>query len=591
MTEMGVAALHYADMGLAVIPLKPRDKKPLFDNWTEIGTCDKDLVTRWWTSNPMANVGILTGQKSHCFVLDVDPKNGGRDSYEDLLFHHGQFPDTWQDTTGGSGGGFHLYFRYPNFEIRNAAGLFPGIDIRGNGGQVVAPPSIHPDTGRRYEWDGAKEIDHTPLAEAPLWLLDLLHARAERTHSDKFPIDVRIPHGVQHETLVALAGKLRQLGLSAEEIKPTLHAVHRGRCEKPGPEKNIDKIAESMMKYRPSDGDLLSVANRLWRVTKAKECEAKERKDRLTPVSIDGLTVYRVPAAEQECVIEGLLFNGLTVFAGRPKIGKSYLVLQLAMSVAMGRRFLDAREVLRPGGVVYAALEESQSRTSKRMKQFQSVETPLLQNIEIIYDLLPMLAGGLVQLKEAIEKHRPVLVVIDTFLAFVGVGAKQRDVLRADYAEMQAIHELAEKHDTAILVIHHMRKPTVGGNGLDAVAGTTGLTAAADNVWTMQREDGGLCSLEMVGRESEEQTFALRFRQGDPFGWELIATGAHVKDMNDEREIQTLLKNEGALSPGRIANMLHLTANRTRSLLYELHRQGILNKNTAGSYCIALGRE
>ena len=588
MTDLGEAALHYARMGLAVIPLLPHQKRPIFDNWQNIGTSDQDLVTRWWSSTPEANVGILTGQKSHCFVFDVDAKNGGVETYESLVHKFGQFPDTWQDMTGGDGGGFHLYFRYPNFPVTCATGIFKGIDIKGDGGQVVAPPSIHPDTGRRYQWDGIKEIDNTPLSEAPLWLLDALQERSTRTHSDKFPVDIRIPHGVQHDTLLALAGMMRRLGLSPEEIKPTLQAVNLSRCDPVGDTKHVDKIAESMSRYRPADHDLFTTANRLWRVTKAKECEAKEKQDKRNPAAIDGLTVYRSPVAEQRCVIDGLLYNGLTIFAGRPKIGKSYWTLQLALAVCNGSPFLGCREVLRPGGVLYAALEESQARTSRRMKQFQRTESPFLQNIQILYDLLPMMKGGITQLDEAIAKHRPNLLIIDTFLAFVGVGAAQRDVLRSDYAEMQTLHELAEKHDIAVIVVHHMRKPTIGGNSLDAVAGSTGLTAAADCVWTMQREDQGMCSLEMVGRETEEQVFALTFRSGeDQFGWELTGSGMQVKDVKDEKEIMVLLREEGALAPGKVAMLLRLNANRVRSIMYDLSARGMIQKNSNGAFCLS----
>src|SRR5215472_7763116 len=270
MSDFASAALRYAHLGLAVIPLKPNDKRPMFENWPEVATADAGIVSRWWRQNPEANVGIATGQKSRVFVLDVDVEKGGQDSYDSLILKHGRPPDTWQQVTGS--GGFHLFFRYPNFRVANAAGILPGIDIRGDGGQVVAPPSIHPN-GNRYEWDGLQEIERAPLAEAPLWLLELLQQRTIRTQtSDKFPLGVKIPNGARHDTLVALAGMMRRLGLSADEILPSLWAVNERRCEEPRTREHVQKIADSMMRYRPSDGDLFTTANRLWRVTKAREC-------------------------------------------------------------------------------------------------------------------------------------------------------------------------------------------------------------------------------------------------------------------------------------------------------------------------------
>jgi hypothetical protein len=342
-----------------------------------------------------------------------------------------------------------------------------------------------------------------------------------------------------------------------------------------------------MMRYQPGDRDLITTAGRLWRLTKARELEQRERQARLTVQTVDGLTIYREPAPDQRCVVESLLYHGLTILAGRPKTGKSFLALQLALSVSQGTDFLKARPILRPGRVLYVALEEAQARTSVRMRKFQHSESVLLQNISMLYQLLPMMDGGIEQLDETMRVQTPNLVILDTFLAFVGMSAAGRDVLRSEYREVQALHTLAEKHDTAILVVHHTRKPTIGGNGLDAVAGSTGITAAADAVWTVERQDVGVCSLDIVGREAEEQTLALRFGQDD--GWELEGTGERVKAMKDEREILTLLRNEAPLSAGRIATLLRMNANRTRSILYDLHQRGVVAKNTGGSFRLSEG--
>src|SRR5947207_504059 len=97
---MQEAALRYVHMGLAVIPLRPKDKRPIFDEWQNIASKDEALVSRWFIQNPDSNVGIATGPKSNCFVLDVDTVKGGQDSYDCWLNQHGRFPDTWQQITG-----------------------------------------------------------------------------------------------------------------------------------------------------------------------------------------------------------------------------------------------------------------------------------------------------------------------------------------------------------------------------------------------------------------------------------------------------------------------------------------------------------
>ncbi len=585
-SEMQNAALRYAHLGLSVIPLRSHGKIPIFDEWQNIASKDEAVVSRWFRQNPNSNVGIATGPKSNCFVFDVDVAKGGRDSFETLLNRHGQFPDTWQQTTGS--GGFHLFFRYPNFQVPNATDLFTGIDIRGVGGQVCAPPSIHPN-GQRYMWDGAREIEETPLAEAPIWLLDLLHTRNENRqpkNGEKLSVAEQIPIGVRHKALVAMAGMLRRMGLNASEILPSLREVNRQRCAEPKPDAALCQIADSMMRYQPSDGNLTTVANRLWRVTKAREMEEVERRqakeaemEKIAVRIVDGLTVYKTPAAQQGCVVDGLLFNGLTLFAGSPKSGKSWLALQIALAVANGNKLFGQRNVFSPGLVIYAALEESEKRTSVRMRRLQPEQSIFLENISMVYSLLPLQGGGIEQLDEMAIKLSPSLLIVDTFLAMVGHGSKAKDVLRSEYAEMNLLHKLAERHTTAVLVVHHKRKAIAGSAGIDSVSGTAGMTAAADAIWTIDKEDGIVSSLSITGRDAEEQTLAIQFDQQEPFGWNLIGTGDGVKSLKAERDICTALREEGAQAPGKLAMLLRMNVVRVREILYDLKKRGVVVKS------------
>lgn len=582
----GEAAIRYARLGLCVIPLHPKDKRPMFTNWPEVATSDQAVVSRWWEQTPSANVGIATGKRSGVFVFDIDPKNGGDDSYEHLVSKHGRFPDTWQQITGGKG--MHLFFRYPSFPIHNSAGLLPGIDIRGDGGQVVAPPSIHPN-GSAYEWDGLAEIEQTRIAEAPLWLLELLDAKNTQSGSTHLPIGAdKIPHGVQHYTLLAIAGALRRMGLSEPEITPTLLAVNRNRCETPGADKNVAQIAQSVMKYRPADSDLYKTATKLWRMTKAKEIEEHQRNEKLGLQVVDGLTVYRSPGLDQKCVIPGVLHNGLTIFAGRPKSGKSWLSLQLALAVAQGDKFLGQMPVTMPGAVVYIALEESQSRTASRMQRLVASESIYMQNIAMVYSMLPLGQGGAEQLDKILEDRKPTLVIADTFLALVGGADKGKDVMRSEYKEVDRIRKIVAKHDTAMVLIHHTRKAMAGESGIDSVAGSTGVTAATDAVWTLKKEDAeaGMSSLEIVGREVEEQSLGLRFKRDGDIGWEFAGQGHEIKAAKGQREIVEMLTHEGAQTPAKIAMLLRMNVNQVRSMLYEMANVGSVIRQSSGSYIV-----
>ncbi len=167
-SDLHRAAIAYAEQGTAVLPLQPHGKAPATASGVKQATTDTGIIDGWWTAAPNMNIGIATGSRSGIFVLDVDDE-AGEQSLRELERTNGDLPETVEAITGK---GRHCYFRLgEGVSIRNSAGkLGPGLDVRGNEGFVVAPPSIHP-SGRRYEWsvDGASEF-----ADAPQWLLDLV---------------------------------------------------------------------------------------------------------------------------------------------------------------------------------------------------------------------------------------------------------------------------------------------------------------------------------------------------------------------------------------------------------------------------------
>jgi len=182
---LAAAALYYAArLDLRVFPLKKTGKTPVNANGCSGATKDLEEVRSWWEEVPEANIGVATGAESGVWILDIDarlPKgvdNGmsGLDALALLEERNGALPLTRRSFT--SGGGFHLWFRWPaDRQIKNRAhlkidGRPTGIDARGEGGYVVAPPSVHPD-GPIYRWDR----ERTELHEAPEWLLDWVSPR------------------------------------------------------------------------------------------------------------------------------------------------------------------------------------------------------------------------------------------------------------------------------------------------------------------------------------------------------------------------------------------------------------------------------
>lgn len=246
-------ALHYSSLGMRVFPLhyittsgtcscggvtvnpKCKPGKHPFARLVPHGlvdaSLDTDRVREWFTNTPY-NIGLATGRSSGIFVLDRDDRDGGNESLQTLEEEYGKLPSTLSQTTGN---GVHYLFQMPpDLEIKNSAGkLAPGIDIRGNGGYVVATPSKH-QNGKFYTWNCSPYPMREEIAHAPDWLVNLALGRtgstsatkvptASNSKSEKFIIPDKVYDGQGREDLIVrYAGHLRGKGLDQSTVERTL---------------------------------------------------------------------------------------------------------------------------------------------------------------------------------------------------------------------------------------------------------------------------------------------------------------------------------------------------------------------------------
>ena len=220
------AALHYASLGWRVIPLHTPvmgkcdcgrstcapggvhenniGKHPRLREWQKIATTDAKAITAWWKQWPNANVGIATGLASGFWVLDIDPDKGGEQSLVELVAKHGPLPVTVEAITGS--GGRHLLFRCVASMLNSTSRLGPGLDIRGDRGQIVVAPSLH-RSGNSYEWQPHNAPGST-MALAPAWLLEL--AQPDR-RAPVAPAVRHVPAPDQAQTLKRARGYLSRV--------------------------------------------------------------------------------------------------------------------------------------------------------------------------------------------------------------------------------------------------------------------------------------------------------------------------------------------------------------------------------------------
>ena len=238
------AALRYASRGWPALPCRPRGKVPCTKHGLKDATRDRGLIEAWWAQWSDANVAVRTGRVSGLVVLDVDGDDGTT-SLRTLGRAHGPLPRTATVVTPR--GGQHFYFAHPGVPVPSSAGkLGIGLDVRGEGGYVIAPPSIGTG-GRRYEPD-----ERAPIAPMPAWLLERLPDRngdgRERMPASEWLGMLRngVPEGQRNDHLARFVGHLLRRYVSVDLVAELTHLVNVHRCQPPLPRDEVDRIIDSI---------------------------------------------------------------------------------------------------------------------------------------------------------------------------------------------------------------------------------------------------------------------------------------------------------------------------------------------------------
>ncbi|UCH47887.1 MAG: bifunctional DNA primase/polymerase [Betaproteobacteria bacterium] len=242
------AALAYLGRGWSVIPIEARGKRPLVP-WLEFQQrcADADEVRQWFETRKKANVAIVTGVVSDLVVLDIDIAHGGKESLRRLEHEHGALAETVEAVTGS--GGRHFYFAHPGGVVRNRAGLTPGIDLRGDGGCVVAPPSVHRN-GKRYRWKRGHAPGESDLSPMPAWLLGMVRGdKARCGHPLSYwrsLVREGVDEGQRNSTIASLAGHLFHRGIDEQVVLELLLTWNRARCRPPLSDHEVARVVESI---------------------------------------------------------------------------------------------------------------------------------------------------------------------------------------------------------------------------------------------------------------------------------------------------------------------------------------------------------
>lgn len=265
------AALHYANMGFSVIPVG-KDKKP-FVKWEpyQKQKPDKNQITYWWTKHPDAGVAIITGSISGICVVDIDTEEG------EFAFKE-KIGEVHCPTAISPRGGKHLYFR--DFGAGNKTGFLPGVDFRGEGGYIIAPPSPGPN-GKKYAWIKGLRITTVTLPPAPSLLVDIIniysniYSSALELKTERDTIgqavtlrDISFSEGRRDESIFHITWLLHKGGMPLKEIEQFLLVICRKLCEPPMEESVIPvKIKSAIDRLAKREGNLAQEIKDLISVT------------------------------------------------------------------------------------------------------------------------------------------------------------------------------------------------------------------------------------------------------------------------------------------------------------------------------------
>lgn len=265
-------------------------------------------------------------------------------------------------------------------------------------------------------------------------------------------------------------------------------------------------------------------------------------------------------------VVPGILAEGLTVLGGKPKKGKSWMALDMAIAVATGGEFLG-RKQLQQGDVLYLALEDNKRRLQDRIDTLITGDAPDTLHLATEWSRLDQ--GGLNDIEKWIKDHPNArLIVIDTFEKVRKQRKSNANIYAEDYAACKSLKALADKHGLAILFIHHLRKEPAA-DPLDEVSGSTGLTGAVDGAMLLKRkarED--FATLYVVGRDIDEKELWLE--------WNSESARWSVSDSNrqmslERKEIREVIIKAGKpLAPKEISEMLGKKRNSVKQLLWKM---------------------
>lgn len=513
------AALAWAGRGYHVFPVAPGGKVPLIEDWPRLATTDPGTVVAWWARHPEANIGCAPGASGH-FVVDVDDKAGKAGSVTLLMLEaeHGPLPATMETVTAT--GGRHLWFKGAGANTVGALGS--GLDTRGAGGYVLMPGSTTPagaylaanDTAPAplpaWVAERAARKKHEPRArkdDAPLDAPEDVARARDHLRACVAAGDVAVEGAGGNDRTYKLAQELLDLGVSPDTSLSLLADEWNPHCLPPWDREELGRIVANAGEYRQNDAGVRSItaqAAEFAGVIAAPAAPAK--RSRFTPLTeADQNTL-----PEPQWLIPGWIQHGATAMLyGVPGSYKSFLAVDIALSVAAGVPALGLAYEAKAFPVVYAAGEGSRGIAKRRRPAWRehnnvTGDLPffLVPDVPLARD--PASAAEFMAAIEAGCKDRlPRLIVLDT-LSRTMTGLDENSAQDATRA-IEMADGLARRYSCAVIVVHHEPKHGAGPRGSGVFLGNM------DTILRVERDSSKLVTLSCTKQKDADEPRPLHF--------------------------------------------------------------------------------
>lgn len=459
MNSVLAQANEYIDQGWSILPVKPSEKRPYMTNWLQYQhtRATKEMADSWFTSLTGAGVGMVTGRISGVVVLDVE-------SYcsipiDELLR---RYPTQMISRTGT--GGYHLFYLYPNgvSKIANRVGIFEGADIRADGGFIVLPPTRHPN-GKLYEW-----VKKGPLGVFPKALLDI--QSQPKVQGDGWITEALrgVSEGGRNDACARLAGYFFHKGLNADIVEALLTEWNE-RNDPPLPMREIRTTIKSIERSSAGMGGQFT----------SLEYEDDTKPTARTPENStfdllrmrDYVKGYGGEGATW-LVQDWLPDKSITFLVSPPESYKTWILLDLAVSISTGLPFLGQARINKTGPAMIIQQEDSHGGLTERLALIaeqkmgmaanlgnEAWQIPCIPDLPIYIHPSRMLRFDndkvLKELEEQIKTIKPRVILIDPLYSTTsGVDNYMADLAN----QMMILKTWRDKYGCSFVLAHHSKK-------------------------------------------------------------------------------------------------------------------------------------